>query len=278
MSMKHSNSDNRRRAFADVVTIDAWHDTFDGMRSKADLHADVVFGTARVGAERTSPVRFRLSVKRAEIVVVIPESEPVSVDVKSVSREAPRPSGQLTEVLERETQRHAKGEISASIAPSSLQASASIGAGAQATLSTRKKVEISAVIDFMVVTNSKTEEGHYRWVVRPSTGRTLEGRPWDAEKNPRLRIIDERKDPTKSIPPTVRVEVHCRREDLLIEDLEIKDEGIWQAAKSRFGFSNRMAAAVSYIQDQLAGEGLEVKNIEDIFGHVTLASVIAQSV
>jgi hypothetical protein len=276
--MKHGNSDNRRRAFADVVTIDAWHDAFDGVRSRTDLHADVVFGTARVGAERSSPVRFRLSIKQAEIVVLIPESEPVSVDVKSVSREAPRPSGQLTEISERETQNHAKGAISASVAPSALQASASVEAGAQATLSTRKKVEISAKIDFMIVTSSKTEDGHYRWVVRPGTGVFLEGRPWDAEKNPRLKIIDERKDPTKSIPPTVRVEVHCRREDLVIEDLEIKDEGVWQTAKSRFGFNNRMAAAISYIQDRLAEEGLEVKNIEDIFGHVTLASVTAQSV
>lgn len=275
--MSH-NSDNRRRAFADLVTIEAWHDAFDGKRAKADLHADVVFSTARVGGERDSPVRFRLSVKQAEIVVVIPDSEPVSVDIKSVSREAPESHGHLTKIVEGTTQNHAKGKTSATISPLAFNPSASVEAGAQTTSSTRKRLEISAVIDFMIVTSSKTGEGHYRWIIKPGTGTFLEGRPWDAEKHPRLKIIDERKDPTKSIPPTVRVEVHCRREDLLIENLEVKDEKLWDAAKGRIGFKNRMAAAVSYIQERLTEEGLEVKNIEDIFGEVTLASVTAQSV
>ena len=48
-----------------------------GLKSTADLHADVVFGVARVGGEADSPVRFRLSIKRAGIIVLIPESEPV---------------------------------------------------------------------------------------------------------------------------------------------------------------------------------------------------------
>jgi hypothetical protein len=83
------NFDNRRRAFADVVTIDAWHDAFDGEKARADLHADIVFGTARVGGEPESPIRFRLSIKRAEIVLVVPPSEPITIDRSSVSRDSP---------------------------------------------------------------------------------------------------------------------------------------------------------------------------------------------
>jgi hypothetical protein len=70
-----NNFDNRKRAFADVVTIDAWHDSFSGDHAKVDLHVDVAFGTARVGGEMEAPVRFRLSAKRAEVIVIIPESE-----------------------------------------------------------------------------------------------------------------------------------------------------------------------------------------------------------
>jgi hypothetical protein len=271
-----TNLDNRRRAFADVVTVDAWHESFDGKRFKADLHADVVFGMARVGGEAESPIRFRLSVKRAEIVVVIPESEPLTVDTQSVARESPEVHGKVTEVVERPSRSHAEGEISASLFPSELAAGASLSAGTQGVSSARQKVEVSAPINIMVVTSSKTDEGHYRWIVKPSTTTLLEGRPWDANKHPRLKLIDQRKNRTKGIPPTVRVEVHCRREDLIVEDLQIKDASIWDAAQSRFGFKNRMAAAISYIRDRLTEE--EVKNIEDIFGHVTLASVTAQSV
>jgi hypothetical protein len=272
------NSDNRRRAFADVVTVDAWHKSFDGKRSKADLHADVVFGTARLGGEQESPIRFRLSVKKAEIVVVIPDSEPLSVDKASVARESPETHGHITEVVEQSTKLHAKGSFSSSLSPSAASAGASAEAGAQRSRSAHRKSEISRKVDLMIVTSSKTPEGHYRWLIKPSATSFLEGRPWNAAENPRLKLIDERKARSKSVPPTVRVEVHCRREDLIIEDLEIKDENIWEAVKARVGFKNRRAAAVSYIRDRLTEEGLEVKNIDDIFGEVTLASVTADSV
>jgi hypothetical protein len=274
----NNNPDNRKRAFADVVTIDAWHDGFTANVSTVDLHTDVVFGTARVGGESQSPVRFRLSAKRAEVVVIIPESEPVSVDKKSISRDSPELEGRLTQILEQSSQMNAKGLLSTSASSKGIAASATADVGAQSQHTASKKLEVSATIQFLVVTQSKTADGQYRWSIEPQTKEILEGRPWDATKQPRLKLIDERKDRTKGIPPTVRVEVRCRREDLLIKDIQIKDEGLWQAAKRRVGFKNKMAAAESYIRDHLSQEGLEVRNIEDIFGTVTLASATAESV
>lgn len=32
------NFDNRKRAFADAVTIEAWHDDFSEKKSRVDLH------------------------------------------------------------------------------------------------------------------------------------------------------------------------------------------------------------------------------------------------
>lgn len=273
-----TNSDNRRRAFADVVTIDAWHDDFSEEISKADLYADVVFGTARVGGDPEAPIRFRLSVKRAEVVVVIPELEPVSVDQKSVSRDAPELEGRLTEVVEQAIHATAKGAVAAGASSTGLTASASAEVAAQGEVSASKKLELSAPIQLILVTQSKTDDGQYRWMLEPGTSSILKGRPWDAVKRPRLKLVDRRKDRTKGIPPTVRVEVRCRREDLVIEDLEIKDEKLWITVKNNIGFNNRMAAAESYIRDRLAEEGLEVKNIHDVFGHLTLGSTTAQSV
>jgi hypothetical protein len=273
-----TNSDNRKRAFADVVTIDAWHDNFSEGVSAVDLHADVVFGTARVGGETQSPVRFRLSIKRAEVVVIIPESEPVSVDKRSVSRDAPELQGHLTEVVEKISRASVKGVLSGSLSSTGIAASAATEAEAEAGLSASNKFEVSATVKFMLVTQSKTGDGQYRWLVESRMKEILEGRPWDATKEPRLKLIDRRKDRARGIPPTVRVEVRCRREDLRIEDLEIKDEGLWEAAKRRAGFKNKMAAAESYIRDHLSQEGLEVRNVEDIFGTVTLGSATAESI
>jgi hypothetical protein len=271
------NSDNRRRAFADVVTVEAWHDDFKKGASRVDLHADVVFGTARLGGERESSVRFRLSIRRAELLIIIPELEPVSVDAESVSRDSPSLHGRLIEIIEEKRAVGAKATASASLDIVHPHASVSSEAEGHVSKSLSKKLELSTSVALMMVTQSKSSEGHYRWLIESTSGSMLEGRPWDAGKQPRLRLIDKRSDPSKGIPPTVRVEVRCRREDLIISDLQMKDEGIWTAVKSRVGHKNRMAAAISYIRNRLSEENLEVQNMEDVFGQLTLGSTIAQS-
>jgi hypothetical protein len=270
------NTDNRKRAFADVVTVEAWHAPFDAANQTVDLHADVVFGTARVGGETDSPVRFRLSVRRAEIVIVIPESEPLSIERQSVSRDAPELRGKLTEVVEKAQEGSVKGAANAKISSTGVDISATSELTGGASISTRQKMELSSEVHFMIVIQSRDSEGNYRWQLEPHAKDKLEGRPWDAKTQPRLKIKDERKNPQDRIPPTVRVEVRCRQEDLIIEGLEIKDQNIWNAASHKLGFKNNMAAAISYIRKVLTEEGLEADNIEDIFGRVTLASTTAE--
>jgi hypothetical protein len=271
------NHDNRRRAFADVVSIDAWHEPFDGESTRVDLHADIVFGQARVGGESDAPVTFRLSIKRAEIVLVVPASEPVRVDRSSVSRDSPDLPGKLTEVIEQKSGASAAAKAAVSIGKGGADGSLSAEGQAHSSIATTRKLEIKGSVEFMVVTQSKTADGNYRWTVEPRLSRSLQGRPWDAISKPRAKLVDKRKDRTKGIPPTVRVEVRCRREDLLIEELTVKDEKIWESIKARTGFSNRMAAAESYIRDRLEEEGFEVKNIEEAFSELTLAVVTADS-
>jgi hypothetical protein len=272
-----SNSDNRRRAFADVVTIDAWHDDFGADVPKADLHADVVFGTARIGGESESHVRFRLSVRRAEIVVVVPESEPVKIDRRSISRDAPDLQGRMTETVERTTRARIKGAVSGAVSASGVTGSLTAESDAESTISASEKLEMSSDVRLMFVTQSKTADGHYRWSVESNGKAALQGRPWDGAKEPRLTLIDIRKDRSKGIPPTVRVEIRCRREDLIITDLEIKNESLWDTAKRRAGFKNRLAAAEAYIRERLSDEGLEVKNIDEAFSQLTLGTATAES-
>jgi hypothetical protein len=274
------NLNNQKRALAELVSIDAWQDAFDQKHPKVDLHADVVFGTARVGGETESKIRFRLSVRQAEVVVVIPESEPASVDKKSVARDSfPVLQGRLTETFEKKAKFSAKLKASALASITRLAGSASAEASAQAERTGSRRLKVSSAVQLMLVLQSKTDKGDYRWSVSvtPDLRKILQGRPWDAATEPRLKIIDQRKDRSKGLPPTVRVEVQCLREDLVIQDLHVKDESIWGNVKSRLGFKNRLAAAESYIRDWLLDEGLEVKNIHDSFGRLTLGSSTAQS-
>jgi hypothetical protein len=207
---------------------------------------------------------------------VIPDFEPISVDKRSVARDTIKVEGVILETHERTTQRKAQGAISASMSQHSLLGSLSIDANAQAEQQGSQKIKTSEKIQSMVAVQSLTADGEYRWSVSPRYSEKLDGRPWDAAKEPRLKLIDQRKDRSKSLPPIVQVEIRCRREDLVIQDLQIKDESVWESVKSRLGFKNRMAAAESYIRDRLTQERLEVRNIEDAFGQLTLGNVTAQ--
>ncbi|WP_431271205.1 hypothetical protein [Dankookia sp. P2] len=65
-----STGDNNPRVFAQTIMLDAWRSPFDGKHAEADLHIDVVFEPrGRVGGPG-APVRFRLSLKRAEVHVI----------------------------------------------------------------------------------------------------------------------------------------------------------------------------------------------------------------
>lgn len=80
------SGNNLKRVFSDVVSIDGWHTPFDGVSGVASVHIDAVFGDARIGGELDAPIRFRLRLKKAEIVVVIPSSEPLEVQKATVAR------------------------------------------------------------------------------------------------------------------------------------------------------------------------------------------------
>jgi hypothetical protein len=92
-----------------------------------------------------------------------------------------------------------------------------------------------------------------------------------------MKLTDMRQAGSSSLPPSVRVEIRCRREDLLISELTLKDETHWTLIVGKSGYRNRMAAAESYIRDRLIGDGLEVGNLDELFSRLTLASVSAHA-
>jgi hypothetical protein len=145
------NSDNHQRIFAEVVSVQAWHDSFDSKVSKADLSVDVVFGEARIGGEVVSPIRFKLELRRADLIVVIPETEPVSVDLSSLSRDAPLRKGRLTETVEQSHKAKIKGGSSVSAGAAGISASAKVEADAQAHIQTSTKRAISSDLPTMEV-------------------------------------------------------------------------------------------------------------------------------
>jgi hypothetical protein len=267
---------NRKRALADVVSVEAWHQAFDEKNTRADLHVDVVFGTGRIGSEAASPVRFRLSLRQAEVLVIIPPTEPAKVDVASVSRDAPQIKVHATQRKKVRSTASVSGKIAAGYSNGMPLASLGLGVAGSETIDDETRLAITRAVGAMSVTQSRSEDGHYRWVVTPTLEDVLRGRPWDSAA-PRLKIIDYRNERTVGLPPIVRVEVRCRRQDLNIEDISLKDGQKWRSIKRDTYFVNKRAAAESAIRDRLISEGLFYEDVEEIFASITIADVEAEA-
>lgn len=269
-----SAENNRQRAFADAITVDAWHDKFEGKQASVDLHADVSFDTARVGGEQESAVRFRLSIKRAELVVVISETEPVRVDRSSVARSFERKKHKHKEKISTKQEAELKGAAKTAASIHGVDASASLSADGKFIVSKENTTETKEEVVSMKITQSQTAEGFYRWIVEERKGKALIGKPWEADRKPRLKLIDQRTNKS-GIAPVVIVEVRCRREDLIIEEIELKDQNVWQKITSGLSNANKMIAVEAYIRDRLAAEGLSAGDVTDKFAQLTMANVIA---
>lgn len=271
------NDNNRRKALGDVVTVDAWHRPFNAGNGVADLHVDVVFSTARVGGEKEAKVSFRLSIRRAELILNASYLEPIKVKKNSVSRETREV--RATSTLQKGKKKTASvgGTAGIKLSPSSISGRLDAEASAKSEAFLDEKFKIEEKLSVIIVKQSKTYDGRYRWEFTPGMSENLEGRPWDPIKSPRAKLSDTRSDRSKGIPPTVSIEVRCLREDMIISDIKVKDENIWERLKGRAGQQNRIAAAESYIRDKLVEEGLAFSDIEDRFGLITLVEVIADA-
>ena len=197
----------------------------------------------------------------------------MSIDKASVSRDAPETHGRVVDAIKKHGK--AKGVAAASASIPSGRANLQLDLQVEGAREHSSSIELAMEVRRFYVTQSQTREGHYRWRLEPVVGNFLDGRPWDANDEPRLSLLDLRKDRSKGIPAAVSVEVRCLREDLIIEEVKLKDESLWDVLRQRKGFQNREAAAAAYIRDQLLAVGLTVGDVSDPYSMMTLASVVA---
>lgn len=268
---------NRFRALADLVTIDAWHASFNGEISKASLHTHVSFGTARIGDEPGLKLSFKLEVRRADVVLIVPPGEGLIVDVGSVAREVAKPKFEAVLTERRTTKQTLLAQLGGFLGPQGAKGKAG------GTLKGERRIERGQTTTMkltspMSVIQSQTPEGHYRWTVEAIPDQILAGPPWDAEKHPRATLVDSNSGKSRVIEPCVRMEVRCLREDLLISDVRPNDPNFIERLNTRYSTRNNEIAAECFIRDELIRQGLSVGDIHNRFANVTIAEVFANAV
>lgn len=271
---------NQVRNLAEIVSLEAWHDKFDGATARADLHVNVAFSTGRIGGKDTDKVRFRLMLRQAEVVIVIPPSEPAKVDPRSVHRDARTREGVVTQTRETDLQGSVSAGGKLKFGASGAEAGLDLGASAAASAKAATSVIVTEALREMTVVHGLDEDGSsHRWTVTPAIGDELVGQPWRSENEPRLTVVDTRADRERGIPPSIRVEVRCRREDLVITDIVMADEAKWSLLQRNPQHRNRVAAAEAYLRNRLFEERLlegAEGDLSNPFARMTLAVVLAE--
>jgi hypothetical protein len=265
-------ANNRIRAFSEVVTIDAWHEPFASNRPRADLCAHVVFKLGRLGGDSESPVRFKLGIKRAEIVLVRPDGEEIKIDRNSILRGTPKAKIRKVTKLQKEHGLSAALGIGAEADEKGASVNVKTEAEIKALQSKVEDILLDEDLPHILVVQSLDGRDQYQWEVSPAITIALEGEPWERDKAI-VNLGDGRARDSKNPPPAVRIECRCKREDLIIKDIDIKDQSILEKASTLVKRDKKMRAVEAYVRDRLVQEGLSFTNISDPYASVTLASV-----
>ena len=265
---------NELRAFTDVMTLYAWQQqTNDPARWQ--IFADVNFRTARIGAEPEIPVRFRLRLKRVEIKLVLPQSDPLlSLDPNFIARDDGG-TGLVREKTTRIDGTEAGKSRKRSLSLSAIWKLLQPALGAENTNNSKTHSAISKEAEEemfrMQVTGSIASSRIATWEVEARETETLQRSPWDAAR-PRAVVVDNGHAGRRYGMEAggIRFEAVCAREDLEIDQVELKDRD-WIRTLTESSYRRAQEAAVNqHIRDELQKNGLAAENIEDRYGRIVI--------
>ncbi len=255
---------NNPRAFAETISLDAWRAKFDSEKGDADLHVDVSFHKGRVGGPGI-PVRFRLSLRRAEVHVRLDQAGILRIPPSSVRR-APLPSAEIS----RESELHQDFGVGAGIFASGDGVAGKITANAASSVQSTEVFKETTVAASMKVSHKKTEEG-YAFALEPIGGRRiLIGQPWHASET-LLSVRDTKHLRQRGEPPEPIIEIQCRREDLSIEDVQFANE---KKYNWRNLTRNKQIAVEQYLKEELGRAGFFCGDVSDPFSCFVLSDAI----
>lgn len=263
--------DNTTRALQQAVSIDGWLGQFDE-NGVASVHADIVFRNGSFGEDPDSKIRFKIALKRAEIVLRIPDHEPIKVVRGSIMRTVASASGV------KKTQKTQKMGLKAIAKAAASNLGLSGSAETEGHVETEKQQEITLSEDVtqFVEQHFPTPDGHYGWEIAnhdASNAAYLKGSPWDAVEAPRMDVKHQTGQITNSV--SMLVEIRCAREDIEILDLEEKDPEARQIFARKKNRDVNLAAAEQLIKEELFKAGfLDVPDLSEKHSRLLIADKV----
>lgn len=275
-----NQGNNRFRGLSDLVSLDAWHGEITADNTKADLYLRLSLNKASFGGKGDDPISFDVSIKNADVIVLLPDDGAFKVPPNSVC------SQPINEILVEQSD----GATQSSNDSSGLEVGvAKLNINTGATFTDTTETSTTTTTKLKPVSKSwKKIQGNHAWRISPINNNGFdEHEVWRGEADdPLLTLKDARtderilSDTNTNIQPVVNIQIVCTREQLVISNLSpTKSTFIDKISKnSKYQQDVRMAAAESYLKDLLIEQGFNQLDMTNKNVSIVLADCPAEQV
>ena len=149
------------------------------------------------------------------------------------------------------------------------------GLTGEAEASGERELKISETLEFdteqptMKVSHFHTQDS-VGFRIEPFDGGRLDGQPWEAG-NPRLTIQDMKADRKRGEAPSPSIQVQCRRQDLIIENIQYKSKRFDFLSLSR----EKQIAVEQALKAEIFERGLTCGDLSEPFSRLIIADIVA---
>ena len=263
--------DNRVRVFTEVCQLDAWHSPVN-TEGNTKVHVELSFGIGRIGGD-DSELDFTFRVRLRKAVLSVRLSPPLKAIRSGVARSVPEAQITHTRVRQAKDTINKEGKADVALTPSRLAATLSGSISNAQSKEFVDHLQLVQQLPHILVATVPTDDAGYAWSLEPTFSPHLDGQPWDPINAPRLVVRDYPTSPR--IEPVIEARLTCLKEDLVIDDIQIKNAPIREAIANVIASDLKMKAAEQYIRRVLTEINLEPSAMDNRFSKLILASAIA---
>ena len=208
--------------------------------------------------------------KKAQLLI-FPET-PISIPHASVQRHKLRIEGEIRQDIE--DSKTQDKQLSAGLEADSAKRSLGVNfqvLKSQNSSNSDKTAAWDIIRHSGMLVEHRKSDGEHAWIFEPAIGVHLRGHGFETTEPLMRACLDDAPPP---IPPSIKVIVRCRREDLDIIDLHPKDEQTFKK-DDEIARRRKTELAEQMIKDALIEEGLEHGDMREDFSYVVVADVIS---
>lgn len=262
---------NQKRYLSEVLSLDSWHDPIRTETGSA-VHVEVSFQRGRLGGDDADfPFTFNIALRKALLTIDL--ESPLSIDRRTIARSIPPNQGELTQILDAQKKSKNNASLKGKLSPSSMHISASGGASFESGVSQEQKLKLVQQIPKTVAIPKPGGSQSYSWELFPGYEEYLSGQPWHPVDEPRFYTVSAKGK--SKLSPSIKITMSCLLEDIIIDNLEMKDCRPLAIIKEMALNKVNNAAAVQYIKQCMKSMQLEAGALDDRFSKLIIADVIS---